>query len=170
MPKQETLSLRKHLANLLNMKGAHVNFVETVSDFPEAMRGAKPHGVPHTAWQLLEHMRLAQQDILDFSRNPKYKEKRFPDDYWPETEAPPNAEAWARSVQQFQDDLKEMHELVADTNQDLLVKLPHGSGQTLLREALVVADHNAYHLGQLVFLRKMLEAQDKGEAAGSSNQ
>ena len=159
MAKQETFSLRKHLANLLNMKGAHVNFVETVSDFPVSMRGARPQGAPHTAWQLLEHLRLAQEDILDFSRNPKCKEKKFPDDYWPSNEAPPSAEAWDASVQQFQDDLKAMQELVADTSHDLLVKLPHGTGQTLLREALLVADHNAYHLGQLVYLRKMLEAQ-----------
>jgi len=159
MAKQETFSLRKHLANLLNMKGAHVNFVETVSDFPVAMRGAKPRGAPHTPWQLLEHMRMAQEDILDFSRNPKYKDKKFPDDYWPSSEAPPSADAWEESVQQFQDDLKEMQELVADTRHDLLVKIPHGTGQTLLREALLVADHNAYHLGQLVFLRKTLEGE-----------
>jgi hypothetical protein len=159
MAKQETLSLRKHLATLLNMKGAHVKFVETVADFPVAMRGAKPQGAPHTAWQLLEHMRMAQEDILDFSRNPKYTEKKFPDDYWPSTEAPPTEDAWAQSILQFQNDLQEMQDLIADTKHDLLAKLPHGTGQTLLREALVVADHNAYHLGQLVFLRKMLEAQ-----------
>src|ERR1700693_3280289 len=157
MPKQETLSLRKHLASLLNMKGAHVNLVAAVTDFPVDMRGAKPPGAPHTAWQLLEHMRLAQEDILDFSRNLQYREKKFPDDYWPATEAPPGEGAWDQSIQQFQKDLKEMQELVADTKHDLLAKIAHGSGQTLLREALVVADHNAYHLGQLVFLRKILE-------------
>src|SRR5271169_6142363 len=118
MAKQETFSLRKHLANLLNMKGAHVNLVETVADFPVAMRGAKPPGVPHTAWQLLEHMRMAQEDILDFSRNPKYKEKRFPDDYWPSAEAPPSADAWDKSILQFQDDLKEIQDLIADTKHD----------------------------------------------------
>lgn len=159
MAKQETFSLRKHLANLLNMKGAHVNFVEAVTDFPVAIRGARPLGAPHTAWQLLEHMRMAQEDILDFSRNPKYKERKFPDDYWPATEAPPSADAWEKSVLQFHNGLKEMQELVADTKHDLLTKLPHGTGQTLLREALLVADHNAYHLGQIVFLRKMLEGQ-----------
>src|SRR5579864_5101336 len=105
MAKQETFSLRKHLANLLNMKGAHVNFVETVADFPAAMRGAKPQGAPHTAWQLLEHMRLAQEDILDFSRNPQYKERKFPDDYWPSTEAPPTEQAWDESVGRFRSDL-----------------------------------------------------------------
>jgi uncharacterized damage-inducible protein DinB len=159
MPKQETLSLRKHLANLLNMKGAHVNLAAAVADFPADMRGVKPQGAPHTAWQLLEHMRLAQEDILNFSRNPQYREKKFPDDYWPSTEAPPAEDAWDKSIQQFQEDLKEMRDLVADTKHDLLAKIPHGSGQTLLREALVVADHNAYHLGQLVFLRKNLEGR-----------
>jgi hypothetical protein len=156
MPKQETVSLRKHLANLLDMKGAHVN-LDAVADFPAALRGAKPSGAPHSAWQLLEHMRLAQEDILDFSRNPKYKDKNFPDDYWPTSEAPPSEVAWDKSIRQFRKDLKDMQELIADTKLDLLAKLPHGTGQTLLREAMLVADHNAYHLGQLVFLRKILE-------------
>ncbi len=158
MPKHETLSLRQHLASLLQMKGAHLDFKSAVSDFPVALRGAKPRGAPHSAWQLLEHMRIAQQDILDFSRNPQYREKNFPGDYWPATEAPPSGQAWEESIRQFEKDQKEMQELVADTGHDLLGKIPHGTGQTLLREALLVADHNAYHLGQLVFLRKMLEA------------
>jgi hypothetical protein len=157
MAKQETVSLRKHMAEMLRMKGAHLNLEEALSDFPVAMRGAKPPGAPHTAWQLLEHMRIAQEDILDFSRNPKYKHKKWPDDYWPATDAPPDDEAWESSIQQFQKDLKDMQELVADTTHDLLAKIPHGTGQTLLREALLVADHNSYHLGQLVFLRKTLE-------------
>jgi hypothetical protein len=158
MAKQETFSLRKHLADLLRMKGAHVTLEAAVSDFPVALRGKKPAGAPHSAWQLQEHMRLAQEDILDFSRNPNYQNKKFPDDYWPATEAPPSEEAWDKSILQFQQDLKEMQDLIADTKHDLLAKIPHGKGQTLLREALVVADHNSYHLGQLVFLRKMMEA------------
>jgi hypothetical protein len=157
MPKQETVSLRKTLAELLRMKGAHVSLHDAVSGFPPALRGVKPPGAPHTAWQLLEHMRIAQEDILDFRRNPKYKDKTFPNDYWPATEAPPDEHAWDKSVQTFQEDLRQMQELVADTSHDLLVKIPHGTGQTLLREALLVADHNAYHLGQLMLLRKMLE-------------
>ena len=161
MAKQETFSLRKHLADTLRMKGAHLTFDEALSDFPVALRGAKPPGAPHSAWQLLEHMRIAQEDILDFSRNPKYREKKFPDDYWPSADAPPSEEAWDRSIQQFQKDLKAMQELIADTKHDLLAKIPHGQGQTLLREALLVADHNAYHLGQVVFLRKMLEASSR---------
>jgi hypothetical protein len=158
MAKQETFSLRKHLSDLLRMKGAHVTFEAAVSGFPVTLRGVRPNGVPHSAWQLLEHMRIAQEDILDFSRNPKYVDKKFPDDYWPATEAPPSEEAWDKSVHQFQQDLKEMQDLIADTKHDLLAKISHGKGQTLLREALLIADHNAYHLGQLVFLRKMMEA------------
>ncbi len=158
MAKQPTISLREHLANLLRMKGAHATFHATVTDFPAHLRGTRPAGAPHSAWQLLEHMRIAQEDILDFSRNPGYQEKKFPDDYWPVEEAPPNEEAWDASVQQFQSDLKEMQALVADTKHDLMAPIPHGQGQTLLREALLIADHNAYHVGQLMFLRKMLGA------------
>ena len=151
--------LRKQLVDLLRMEGAHLEFDSAVAGFPAKLRGAKPHGAPHAAWQLLEHMRLAQEDILDFSRHPQYREKRFPDDYWPATEAPPDAAAWDRSIERFQKDLEEMKKLVADPKQDLTARIPHGDGQTLLREALLVADHNSYHLGQLVFLRKMLEAK-----------
>ena len=151
--------LRKQLVELLRMEGAHLSFDDAVADFPVKLRGIKPHGAPHTPWQLLEHLRIAQWDILDFSRNPDYKEMKFPDDYWPETEAPPDAAAWDKSVQQFRQDLKAMEELVSDPGADLNARIPHGTGQTLLREVLLVADHNAYHLGQLVFVRKMLEAK-----------
>lgn len=156
MPSQDPL--RQHVDNLLRMQGAHLSFEEALVDFPPELRGVKPHGVPHSAWELLEHMRIAQEDILDFSRNPGYADKVFPDDYWPSSAAPPSEEAWRESVRQFTDDLKAMRSLIADLSQDLFARLPHGAGQTLLREALLVADHNAYHLGQLVFLRKMLEA------------
>ena len=158
MPKQPSDPLRKHVEDLLRMEGAHLNLDTAVANFPTQLRGVKAPGAPHTAWQLLEHMRIAQEDILDFSRNPKYREKKFPDDYWPAGEAPANEQAWDRSVRQFQSDLKAMLALVADPNNDLFAEIPHGQGQTLLREALLTADHNAYHLGQLVFLRKVLEA------------
>ena len=125
------------------MKGAHLSFEADVADFPATLRGAKPAGVPHSAWELLEHMRIAQEDILDFSRNPNYREKKFPDDYWPAREAPPSEEAWTRSVEQFQSDVQEMQALIAHTGHDLLAKIPHGKGETLLREALLVADHNS---------------------------
>jgi DinB superfamily len=159
MAKKQTDPLRTHLDNLLKMEGAHISFEDTVKDFPAALRGAKPAGAPHTGWQLLEHLRLAQEDILDFSRNPNYEERSFPDDYWPRTEAPPDAAAWDSSVQQFERDLEEMRALIADPDRDLTARIPHGQGQTLLREALLAADHNAYHLGQFMFLRKMLEAK-----------
>jgi hypothetical protein len=151
--------LRKHLSDLLRMKGAHLGFDEAVAAFPVELRGIKPHGAPHTPWQLLEHLRIAQWDILDFSRNPHYKEMKWPDDYWPKTEAPPDAAAWHKSVGQFRQDLKSLEELISDPGVHLTARIPHGTGQTLLREALLVADHNSYHLGQLVFVRKMLEAK-----------
>ncbi len=125
------------------------------------LRGAKLERLPYTAWQLLEHVRLAQWDILDFSHNPDYREKKFPDDYWPKTEAPPNEEAWRKSVAAFRHDLKEMQKLVENPKTDLFAKIPWGDGQTILREALLVADHNAYHLGQLVMLRRLLGAWER---------
>ena len=143
--------------SLLFSKEAHLNFEQAIADFPVQLRGIKLPGAPHTAWQLLEHMRLAQEDILDFSRNPNYQERKFPDDYWPAAEAPPDQESWDRSARQFWKDLQDMAGLVAKT-ENLFAEIPHGQGQTLLREAFLVADHNAYHLGQLVYLRKMLEA------------
>jgi len=155
--------LRKHLDNLLRMEGAHLDFDAAVAGFPVHLRGKKPKGAPHSAWQLLEHMRLAQWDILDFCRNANYEEKRFPEDYWPATAAPPDENAWDANTRQFRRDLKAIRALVADEKQDLFAKIPHGQGQTLLREALLVADHNSYHLGQLVFLRKWLEAQDRSK-------
>ena len=113
MAKQETISLRSHLATLLHMKGAHLGFDEAVKDFPVPLRGTKPAGAPHTAWQLLEHMRLALEDIVDFSQNASYKKKKFPDDYWPATEAPPSEEAWDKSVEQFRSAMQDMQALVA---------------------------------------------------------
>ena len=151
--------LRKHLLALLRMEGAHLSFDEAVKGFPVKLRGAKPKGAPHTPWQLLEHLRIAQWDILDFSRNPAYQEMKWPDDYWPNTEVPPDAAAWDHSVEQFRSDLKSMEELVSDASVDLTARIPHGTGQTVLREALLVADHNSYHLGQLVLVRKMLEGK-----------
>ena len=150
--------LREHILYLLRGGGAHGNFDDAVADFPSKLRGAKLDRLPYTAWQLLEHVRLAQWDILDFSCNPNYREKKFPDDYWPKTEAPPDDEAWKKSVAVFGHDLKEMQKLVENPKTDLFAKIPWGDGQTILREALLVADHNAYHLGQLVMLRRLLGA------------
>lgn len=150
--------LRRHLIELLRLRGAHLTFDEAIADFPAELRGRKPSGAPHTPWQLLEHLRIAQWDILDFCRNPEYKEMKWPDAYWPPTEMPPDGGAWDRSVERFRRDAQEMEALISDEALDLFQPLPHGSGQTLLREALLVADHNAYHLGQLVYARKAMEA------------
>ncbi len=155
-------SLREHLIELLKGGSAHLKFEAAVKDLPSAVRGERPHNSPHSAWELLEHMRIAQWDILEFSRNPKHVSPEFPKGYWPATSAPTGESAWDKSVQAFRADLKAMIDMVADESKDLFAPIPHGDGQTLLREALLVADHNAYHLGQLVLLKKMLEtASDK---------
>ena len=153
--------LRKHLVNLLDMEGAHIGFDEAVRDFPGELRGVKPEGAPHTAWQLLEHMRLAQWDILEFSRDAKHVSPAFPDGYWPDSEAPPSDADWQESIKKFRHELAEMKKLVSDESSDLYTRIPHGDGQTLLREALLIADHNSYHLGQFIFVRKMLEFRGK---------
>ena len=147
--------LRKHLLDLLDMKGAHIDFDSAVADFPSELRGRKPAGSPHSPWQLLEHMRLAQWDILEFSRDANHLSPKFPDGYWPKADVPPTGHAWNESIKKFHHDLAEMKKLVGDPKHDLYAPLPHGDGQTLLREALVLADHNSYHLGQLMLLRKM---------------
>jgi hypothetical protein len=152
-------SLRQHLANLLTKAEAHVDSRAELKDFPAKLRGSKPEGAPYTPWQLLEHMRLAQWDILRFSVDPKHKSPKFPEGYWPKTTAPPNEAAWDGSVKMFLADLEEMCGLVRDKKRDLFARIPHGQGQTLLREVLLVADHNAYHLGQLVLLRRTLESK-----------
>mgnify|MGYP002622882603 FL=1 len=149
-------SVRDHLVYLLKGGGAHLHFDQAIADLPEELRGAKIPGVSHTPWRLLEHMRIAQWDILEFSRNPKHVSPEFPDGYWPEGDAPPKSDAWDGSVAKFKSDLQAMIDLVADPATDLYATILHGDGQTILREALLVADHNAYHLGQLVVLRKAL--------------
>ncbi|MFQ5881230.1 MAG: DinB family protein [Candidatus Methylomirabilales bacterium] len=151
-------ALRKHLLNLLRGGGAHLDFEAVIADLPAELRGSRPAGAPHTPWQLLEHMRIAQWDILEFSRNPEHVSPTFPDGYWPEGDAPPDAAAWDRSVAAFRADLQAMQDLVADPSRDLFAPIPHGDGQTILREALLVADHTAYHLGALVLLRRLLGA------------
>jgi len=150
-------SLRTHLFNLLTKAEAHVDVISTLKDFPQELRGRKPQSSPHTPWQLLEHMRIAQWDILRFSVDPKHASPKWPDEYWPKASAPPGDKAWDESVRSFETDLNEMVALVRDKKRDLFAPFLHGDGQTLLREALLLADHNAYHLGQLVLLRRTLE-------------
>jgi hypothetical protein len=151
-------SLRQHLLYLLRGGGAHAKIDEVVKDFPPKLRGKKVDGLPYTAWMLLEHMRIAQWDILDFSINPKYKAMEWPQDYWPKSETPSTPAVWNNSIKEFQKDLKSMEQLVANPQTDLYAKISWGEGQTVLREALLISDHNAYHLGQLVSLRRLLGA------------
>ncbi len=151
-------SLRKHLLELLEGGSAHAEFDDVVKGLPPKLRGAKPANFPHSPWMLLEHLRLAQWDILEFSRNPKHVSPPWPAGYWPKTAAPPNAAAWNKSIQQFRRDLKAMQALVANPETDLFARIPWGDGQTTLREALLVADHNAYHVAQLLDVRRLLGA------------
>ena len=148
--------LRHSLARLLEWEDAHVGFDTAIEDIPEALRGQQPSGLPYSPWQLLEHIRLAQADILEFCRDPAYRERRWPDDYWPEAPTPPSTEAWERSVAQVRRDRQALQAMATDTALDLLATIPQGSGQTYLRELLLVADHTAYHVGQLVVVRRLL--------------
>jgi hypothetical protein len=151
-------SLRQHLLELLEGGGAHAKFDDVVKGLPPKLRGAKPENFPHSPWMVLEHLRIAQEDILEFCVNAKYKARKWPDDYWPKKPAPPSSAAWAKSVQQFRSDAKTMQKLVANPKTDLFARIPWGDGQTILREALLVADHNAYHLAQFVDVRRLLGA------------
>jgi hypothetical protein len=154
-------AMRQHLDYLLGDGGAHLNFDKAIAGLPPAKRGVRAPNSPHTAWRLLEHLRIAQWDILEFSRNPKHVSPDWPAGYWPQGDTPPDDKAWDKSVAAFKADLAAMRSLVNDPKTDLFAKLPHGDGQTVLREALLVADHNAYHLGQLVSLRRAIGAWDE---------
>jgi hypothetical protein len=151
-------SLRQHLLFLLTDGNAHATFDRAVKNLPEALRGKRPKGAEHSPWEVLEHLRIAQWDILDFSRNADYKHLAWPEGYWPKSPKPPDEKAWDKSVRAFRRDLKAICELVADPATDLYAPIAHGDGQTILREALLVADHNAYHVGELVLLRRLLGA------------
>jgi hypothetical protein len=151
-------SLREHLLYLLRGGGAHAKFDEVVDDFPFELVNARAAGVPYTPWQLLEHMRIAQWDIVEFSLRAAHVSPAWPDGYWPDKSGEAGRDDWRRSVEGFRADLRRMEALVEDEANDLHARIPHGEGQTLLREALLVADHNAYHLGALVTLRRALEA------------
>jgi hypothetical protein len=151
-------SLRQHLLDLLHGGNAHADFDQAVEKLPANLRGVRPQGAEHSPWEILEHLRIAQWDILEFSRDPHHKSPEFPAGYWPAKPEPPNEQAWDKSVSAFRKDMKALCALVADESTDLFAKIPHGDGQTVLREALLTADHNAYHLGQLVLTRKLLGA------------
>lgn len=148
--------LRKQLVDLIKGGNAHVGYKKAFEDFSDDLRGKKPKGSPHTAWELLEHMRLAQWDILEYSRNTDHRSPDFPEGYWPKDSEPPDPKAWDRTVNEFCEDLRAMCKLISNPASDLNAPFPNGSGHTLLREALILADHNSYHLGQLVLLRREL--------------
>jgi len=155
-------ALRKELIAALKGGNAHARFEDVVADFPPRLRGEKPRGenggLPYSAWQLLEHIRLAQNDILRFCNNHdgSYREMNFPDDYWPKAAAPPSAHAWDKSIAAVLSDREAMIQLIADGRHNLAAPLPWGHGQNLLREAILVIDHNSYHVGELLVLRRLL--------------
>jgi len=148
--------IREHVVSLLRGCNAHTTFDDAIAGLPADARGKKVRGLPYTAWMLLEHLRIAQRDILEFSRNAEHESPEWPKGYWPEKSAPPTDSAWNKSVKAFRADAKAMEQLISDPKTDLYAAIPWGQGQTILREALLVADHNAYHLGELVVLRRLL--------------
>jgi hypothetical protein len=149
-------SLREHLVKLLDWEDAHAGFDKVVADIPPADRGRQPGGLPYSPWQIVEHLRRTQHDILDFCVNPDYEELAWPDDYWPSSAAPESQKAWDDSIRQFKKDRQALRKLAANTKLDLFARIPHGSGQTYLRELLLVADHTSYHVGELIVLRRLL--------------
>ena len=150
--------VREQIINLLKGGQAHLTLDDTLKGFPEKLRGVKPPGAPHSAWQLLEHLRIAQLDILEFSRDAKHVSPKWPEGYWPTSDKPPTDAQWKKCVSAIKKDLQTMQRLVEDPRTDLYSKIPHGTGQNILREALLIADHNAYHLGQLLLVRRLLGA------------
>jgi len=151
--------LRDHLARVQSWHDAHADFDSVVADFPPNLRGKVPPGLPYSPWQLLEHIRLAQADILEFCRNPDYTETlNWPADYWPSSPEPGDAKAWDASVDAYRQDRNALQEMIRDPQCDLYAKVPAGNDQTFLREFLLVADHTAYHVGQLVTVRRLLGA------------
>lgn len=149
-------ALRAQLVRFLDWHDAHADFDSAVDGIPPAQRGVAPRGLPYSAWQLLEHLRLAQHDILDFCVNSSYAEKKWPDDYWPRDPAPPSAAAWDESIAAYRSDRAALQRVAEDATIDLFATIPHGTGQTYLREILLVVDHAAYHIGQIVLVRRML--------------
>ena len=151
--------LRQFLARVLDWEEAHARFDSAIADLPATLRGTRPKEAPHSVWELVEHIRLAQRDILDFCRDEHYKEKAWPDDYWPETPAPPSAAAWDESIRRYHADVEAFKRLVQDPGVDLFAKVPWGEGQTNIRELLLTADHTAYNVGQIVLVRRLRGAR-----------
>ena len=149
-------SLREHLLSLLEGGDAHVSFDDFVKGFPVEKCGQRLEGLPYTAWQVLEHMRIAQWDILEFSRDPKHVSPKWPKGYWPDEGETGTEKLWNETVEKFRNDLEAFADLVRDPDTDLFAKIPHGTGQTVLREALVLADHNSNHLGALIAISRIV--------------
>jgi uncharacterized damage-inducible protein DinB len=149
-------ALRQQLADFLDWKSAHVGVDDALKGLAPKLRGAVPAGFAHSVWQIVEHIRIAQRDILDFCTKAGYEEKNWPDDYWPAAPAPKNAAAWSAALAEYRRDRKAMQRLATNVRIDLFAKIPHGSGQTYIRELLLVADHTAYHVAQIVDIRRAL--------------
>lgn len=149
-------SLRNHLKELLTWSSAHVDLERAVKNVPTEYRGRRLEGAPYSLWQMLEHIRRAQEDILAFCRNPEYTSPNWPDDFWPEDPEPPSREDWQRSIDAIKRDRQELIEIIENPDRDLWSTIFHGEGQTYAREALLTADHTAYHVGQIVLLRRLL--------------
>ena len=154
-------SIRKHVLYLLRGGGAHISFDDFIGSFPADLCNRKIEGLPYTPWQVLEHMRIAQWDILEFSRDPDHISPKFPKGYWPKPKELGTQASWQKTVDEFRKDLQQMEALVEDEGTDLHAKIPHGSGQTILREALLIADHNAYHLGALAVMSRIVKTTPK---------
>lgn len=153
-------AVREHLARLLAWEDAHVGFDKAIRGIPVELRGKRPAKLPYSAWQILEHLRITQHDILDFCVNANYQELKWPDEYWPSSPVPQSARAWTESIDQFRRDRQALQDLASDPRIDLTARIPHGTGQTYLREIILAADHSAYHIGELVVLRRALDAWD----------
>jgi hypothetical protein len=151
-------SIRKHVLYLLRTGGAHLSFEDFVGSFPPDLCNRKINGLPYTAWQVLEHMRLAQWDILEFSRDADHVSPEFPKGYWPEPEKLGTPALWQKTIDEFRNDLQQMEALVENPATGLYAKIAHGDGQTILREALLIADHNAYHLGALAVMARIVKS------------
>ena len=149
--------LKKHLSTLVSGKGAHADFDTAVKGISSDHYGAEVKGLPYTLWQIVEHMRLSQNDILDYMRNPDYKERSWPEGYWPKEGKPPKKDSWDQSVKSIKKDLREVKTIIENPKTDLFAQVPHGEkGHTILREVLLIADHNAYHVGQIIVIRRLL--------------
>ena len=165
----EEKALRSHLGRLLDWGDAHTTFERAFEGVPEEVRGVRPEGCPHSLWELLEHLRFTQRDILDFCRDSDYRQPAWPGDYWPGSPAPESEEAWTEAVQGYLLDRADLVRIATDPDVDLFAEIPHGTGQTYLREVLLAADHGSYHLGQVVLVRRLLGAWESEDGASGEN-